>query len=209
MRLWELEGGDGDDVGLGFIGGRANGANQPAPDVHEIEIVPEAIEVEESDTEQEDVNGGNDGGLLDDQGQPVHVAREAPLVLRLMDNQPRGGRNDQRPVPPAAPDAPAAAGRRQNIPPRAGAGRGRGGARAGRAGGRGRGGRGGANRPNQQNQQQNQNANERQQQQQQPAQGQNGQNEEVLDEAQAAWVRHFVQLALIDAEGDSDEDDWP
>jgi E3 ubiquitin-protein ligase RNF14 len=36
-------------------------------------------------------------------------------------------------------------------------------------------------------------------------------NEEVLDPAQEAWIRHFVQMALIDAEdqvegGDSDED---
>ncbi|CAM1508388.1 Fc.00g052360.m01.CDS01 [Cosmosporella sp. VM-42] len=187
MRLWELEGGDGDDVGLGFIGGRGRNVDAPHP---EVEILLEAIEDGESDAEAEN---NADEIPLDDQGRPIHVAREAPLVLRVMDNHPRGGRNGHRAVPPAAPDAPPAVGRRAVLP------RGRGGARAGRAGGRGRGGRGGgANRQNQQN---------RQQQGQQPAQ----QNQDDLDEHQAAWVRNFVQMALNDEEdlleGDSDDDD--
>ena len=204
MRLWELEGGDGNDVGLGFIGGRANGANPAEP--NEVEFPPEEIEVVESDTEPDEANDdGADGErLLDEHGRPVAVAREAPLVLRLMDNQPRGAQNNQRGVPPAAPDAPPAPARHGNQPARGVAGRGRGGgARAGRAGGRGgRGGRGGGIRQNQQNQNQNQAQNQRhqpQQQQQQRNAGQNqGQDQEGLDEAQAAWVRHFVQMALID-----------
>lgn len=218
MRLWELEGGDGDDVGHGFIGGYVNGANPAEP--NEIEIPPEEVDVAESDTEPEDANDNIAEGerLLDDQGRPVAVAREAPLVLRLMDDQPRGARNDQRAVPPAAPDAPQPPARRGNQPPRPVAGRGRGGgARAGRAGGRGgRGGRGAGNRQVQphQNQEQNQNQNQAQnqrqpQQQQRNAVPNQGQVQEGLDEAQAAWVRAFVQMALMDEEGDSDEDDWP
>lgn len=219
MRLWELEGGDGDDVGLGFIGGRAVAQNQQAPALNEIELLPEVIEFDDSDPEDgEDVNFNNNRPL-DANGQAIEVAREGPLVIRLVDNQPRG-----RPVPPAAPDAPQPAGGGQHVPPRGHLGRGRGARGGGRAapmGARGRGGnRGGvANRPRHQPRQQ-------QQPQQQPAQDQgdgnvnfnfnndNNNNQAGLDPAQEAWVRRFVQMALMDeedlVEGDSDEegDNW-
>ena len=213
MRLWELEGGDGDDVGLGFIGGHGPGANPP-PAINDIELLPEVIE-SDSDGEEEngEVLGARDnnrqlGGPGQGQGQGIEIAREGPLVIRLVDNQARDGR---RAIPPAAPDAPQQpAGRGHHGPPRGAAARGRGARGAGRGGAavRGRGGgqpRGGgaANR---------QRANQRQP---QPAQGQGqGQdenNQAGLDAAQEAWVRRFVQMALNDeedlVEGDSDEED--
>ncbi|KAH6892125.1 RWD domain-containing protein [Thelonectria olida] len=235
MRLWELEHGDGDNVGLGFVGGGGPVANQPRGE--EADLLPmHNFEVEDSDDEDDDDdddvlnndNGNNDNnvvnnnvGQLNHQGQAVAVAREAPLVLRLVDNQARDGRNGQRPVPPAAPDAPQPAARGHG-PHRGNQGRGRGGRGGGRggagAGARGRGGgpppgaRGGgvgavANR-------QRQNQRPQQPQQQAPPQNQ-GQNENNnngagLDAAQEAWVRRFVQAALIDEEdqfdGDSDDD---
>ncbi|EGU72099.1 hypothetical protein FOPG_06295 [Fusarium oxysporum f. sp. conglutinans race 2 54008] len=214
MRLWELEGGDGDDVGLGFVGGRGPVADAPAAlDDIELMPLPEVIESDDSDGEDEaNVQGNN--RPLGGQGQGIEIAREGPLVIRLVDNQARDGR---RAIPPAAPDAPQQlAGRGHNGPPRGPAGRGRGARGAGRGGGavaRGRGGGGGggggargggavANR---------QRVNQRQPQLPQQAQGQDENNQDGLDPAQEAWVRRFVQMALNDEEdlvdGDSDEDD--
>uniref|UniRef100_A0A8H7NG63 RING-type domain-containing protein n=1 Tax=Bionectria ochroleuca TaxID=29856 RepID=A0A8H7NG63_BIOOC len=127
--------------------------------------------------------------------EPVAVAREAPLVLRLFDNeQPQGA---QPAVPPAAPDVPPAGGRGQNAANRGGGaparGRGRGGRGAGRGGGRGR--------------------RQGQEPQRNPEAAGNAEaiQQEGLDAAQQAWVRHFVQMALLDAEdeieGGSDDDD--
>ncbi|KAH8733402.1 RWD domain-containing protein [Ilyonectria robusta] len=231
MRLWELEGGDGDDVGLGFVGGRGDGANQPVAEPAEIDL---DFASDESDAEADENNNHNHNNnnlnnrQLDEQGQAVAVAREAPLVLRLVDNQPRDGRNGHRPVPPAAPDAPHPAARGHG-PHRGPLGRGRGarggrgpagvagrgaaavggGARGGGAGGGGGGGVANRQRQNQRQQQQPQN------------QGQNNNNNvdhinppAGLDAAQEEWVRRFVQMALIDAEdeveGDSDDegDGW-
>ncbi|KAF4978114.1 hypothetical protein FZEAL_5446 [Fusarium zealandicum] len=258
MRLWELEEGDGDDVGLGFVGGHRPGANQPAA-LNEIELLPEVIESDESDDEDEG-NAPVNNQQPRVQGQGIEVAREGPLVIRLVDNQARDGR---RAVPPAAPDAPQQpAGRGQHGPPRGPAGRGRGarvGARVGAAAARGRGGGGGGprggvvNRQRQNQRQQQQHAQQQQhqhqnqpqhhqlqqaqqpqqpqqpqpqpqqqqqQQQQQPqpqpapAQHQAADNQAGLDPAQEAWVRRFVQMALMDEEdlvdGDSDEegDNW-
>lgn len=196
MRLWELEGGDGDDVGLGYVGGRGP-AQLPAEDEEIVHIVPE---IEEPESEGDSESDDDDEPM--EQNPPVAVAREAPLVLRLMDNQPR---REPAPQPPPArarggrgrgqargrghqhpnqiPVPRGAAHRRGQPPPRA---------------------RGRAPRGNRQHnphhgadQDANANANE---------------NANALDPAQAAWVRHFVQMALIDAEdqvegGDSDSDD--
>ena len=181
MRLWELEGGDGDDVGIGFVGG----AGRDNVDVElvdddgdiegDIEVVGLVPEVEEADDmANNNAHGRHQGELV------ARVAREAPLVLRL-DNPPR------RPPQPA----------HQPQPQR----------------GRGRGGRGRVRQ---------------QQQQQEPARvaarirarGRRGENVQVRAEAnngaalgpeQEAWVRRFVQMALMDEEdqvgGDSDSDD--
>ncbi|KAM0204357.1 hypothetical protein ACHAPI_000110 [Fusarium lateritium] len=207
MRLWELEGGDGDDVGLGFIGGRGPAANPP-PAFDDIELLPEVIESDDSDDEGE-VNAQDNNRHLGGQGQGIEIAREGPLVIRLVDNQARDGR---RAIPPAAPDAPQQhAGRGHHGPPRGAAGRGRG-ARGGRGGaaavrGRGGGPRGGGPAANVNRQR----GNPRQPQLPQAALDQDENNQAGLDPAQEAWVRRFVQMALNDeedlVEGDSDDDD--
>ncbi|KAF4998068.1 hypothetical protein FGRMN_3431 [Fusarium graminum] len=207
MRLWELEGGDGDDVGLGFVGGRVPAAPaHPAPAFDDIELLPDVIESDDSEDEGE-VNAHDNNRNLGGQGQGIGIAREGPLVIRLVDNQARDGR---RAIPPAAPDAPQQpAGRGVHGPPRGPAGRGRGarGGRGGAAVARGRGGvnRGGGLAANRQR------ANQRQPQLPQAAPGQDENNQDGLDPAQEAWVRRFVQMALNDeedlVEGDSDEDD--
>lgn len=260
MRLWELEGGDGDDVGLGFVGGRGaavnDNANGAAPEDEEaLDWV--GIDVEEVDDDVE-VNANANANAnapvqLDENGQRVAVAREAPLVLRLVDNAVNNGNgnnnnNDNNPgrggqraadnLQPARPrgGAGAAAGGGRGRPAahapnhRAGQaannnarghpvnrGRGaRGDGRRGHDGGRGgarrreggAAGRGGAARGEPQaaaaaaaaaagRHDPNNNNNEN--------------NEDVLDAAQEAWIRHFVQMALMDVEdqvegGDSDED---
>ncbi|KAF4970098.1 hypothetical protein FSARC_2799 [Fusarium sarcochroum] len=206
MRLWELEGGDGDDVGLGFVGGRGPAANAP-PELNDIELLPEVIESDDSDDEDE-ANAQDNNRHLGGQGQGIEIAREGPLVIRLVDNQARDGR---RAIPPAAPDAPQPpAGRGHHGPPRGAAGRGRGARGAGRGApaavrGRGGGPRGGGAAANRQRQ------NQRQPQLPQPAQDQDENNQAGLDPAQEAWVRRFVQMALNDEEdlvdGDSDEED--
>ncbi|KAK2591016.1 hypothetical protein QQS21_011294 [Conoideocrella luteorostrata] len=75
MRLWELEGGDGDDVGLGFNGGRGPPGNADVV----VDMVPE-IEEPETD-EDEDNNAPQQPPNAN--GNHVEVALEAPLVLRL------------------------------------------------------------------------------------------------------------------------------
>ncbi|KAH6611099.1 ring finger [Trichoderma cornu-damae] len=264
MRLWELEGGDGDDVGLGFVGGRGAALNGNAN-----EAVPEdegaldwiGMVVEEADDDAEDDADANANAnanapvQLDEHGHRVAVAREAPLVLRLLDNpfhngngngnddddddnhhhnnndnmdnnQGRGRHRaaDNQPVRPRGRGAglrgrPAArapnhrAGQavhdnaRGHPANRARGGRGdarrahdggRGGARRRDVGAAGRGGavRGEPAAAAAARQNPNHNGNN---------------NEDALDPAQEAWIRHFVQMALIDAEdevegGDSDEE---
>lgn len=222
MRLWELEGGDGDDVGLGFIGGRGPGGpppgQQPGDPENLVEVIPE-IEEPDSDSDSEP-----EAEIPGAQNPPVAVAREAPLVLRLMDNQPRREPAPQPPPPPAgrgrgqARRGPRDRGRaHQNPVPRGGNRRGQPQAAQQPARGHRGGLRGGAPRgnPNRQQDQDpnmhagpnadaNENANVDRNDDPNPGGG--------LDEAQQAWVRRFVQMALIDAEdqvedGDSDSDD--
>lgn len=91
MRLWELEGGDGDDVGIGFVGGR-----QLPEDVVEIEPEPEIeiFEVLEEVHEQPPI--------VEAARPQQALQREGPLVLRI---------NQLPPAPvvvaPAVPDPPA------------------------------------------------------------------------------------------------------
>lgn len=190
MRLWELEGGDGDDVGLDFGGGHGANGNLVAPrDAEDMHLVGndadiDALEDEElagDDLENEEEQPEEPpNAQVDRHGRPIAVAREAPLVLRLVNNQPNNARNA---VPPAAPEAPPAIGHGQNNPNQGG----RRGA-APRARGfrdRGRGARG----------------------RQQPDAQRNvglAENEGGLDAAGEAWVRRFVQMALIDAEDEID-----
>ncbi|KAJ8068462.1 hypothetical protein OCU04_004017 [Sclerotinia nivalis] len=91
QRLWELEAGDGDDVGRGYNGG----VQEANVEVFEEEGI-EAPEVEEPEPEipqpEEEI----------EQGERQEVERQAPLVLRL--NQPRPVAQPA----PAVPDAPQA-----------------------------------------------------------------------------------------------------
>ncbi|KAG6002852.1 hypothetical protein E4U43_001029 [Claviceps pusilla] len=277
MRLWELEGGDGDDVGLGFVGGRGAGGGGAGVHVDAADAAAAAVadaaavvaglraelEAEElirmvPDIEEPDTDEGNgeqeEAGphrphvpVNPDGNNAVEVAREAPLVLRVMDNQPR-----REPAPQPPPLQPL----RGQVGGGRGRGRGRGqgqgvqgrgrahvhgrgpeqgrrhdhggdaravgnngnndnrprgghhhqhhhnhpqAARRARAGGRGAGAGAGAPRHAVQNEA--------------AADGHAG--ADALDAAQEAWVRRFVQMALLDVEdqvdgeeSDSDDGDW-
>lgn len=197
MRLWELEGGDGDDVDVGFAGGRQQQQQAAVPQpVEVIDIVPEIEEPDDTESEDE-----VDNAVQEPRPPAGGVAREGPLVLRIgADPAPRGGRGGaaaglgQGPIPPAAPIAPAPPARRGGHEPRGGRGRGNRGAMDGRGGRR-------------QNQQRNPNQNQAQR--VPVAGGGNGAagviGDGELDPQHEAWIRHFVQMALMDEE-DSDDD---
>ncbi|OLN81387.1 E3 ubiquitin-protein ligase itt1 [Colletotrichum chlorophyti] len=202
MRLWELEGGDGDNVDYGFAGGLPQARNEQAQNaaaaaaaaaepVEVVELVPEIEEPDDSDSETE-----ADGNAEQARPPAGGVAREGPLILRIgAEPAPRGGRGGGAAagqVPPAAPPAPAPPARRGGPAARGGRG-GRGNRGADARGGR------------RQNQQRNQaqrvpvpGGGNRQ------GGGVDGHGE--LDAHQEAWIRHFVQMALIDQEGDSDDE---
>jgi E3 ubiquitin-protein ligase RNF14 len=101
MRLWELEGGDGDDVGIGFAGGVEREVvilpePEAVPQIEEVEIPPpaEIPEIVEPEVPQE------------------ALQREGPLVLRINRIPPPA------PVAPPVPDPPRLqAGHRNRGPP--------------------------------------------------------------------------------------------
>lgn len=189
MRLWELEGGDGDDVGIGYGGGAGPrvAVGPPAPEGQHPEVILQAGN--EPENEQADGAGAGAGdeealraaaqqapmrqvGQGAAQGERrVGVAREGPLVLRIEDNAaPARGRGRQDgPAPGNHQPVPVAGGRGgRGGPGVMNAGR-RGGGGGG-GGGAGRAGRAGANhRPN------NNNNNNNHHQQRQRGQGQNAQ----------------------------------
>jgi E3 ubiquitin-protein ligase RNF14 len=176
MRLWELEHGDGDDVGIGFAGGARRAEPQPQPQQRPEEGDRIVAVLEESDEEviereeivfaqrrrDEENNNDNNNNAARGNGQAVAVAREGPLVLRIAGNPPagagrggpRGGHAGHAAPPPAVPAAPARGGRQQlrggQAGARGGRGGGGGGARIGAAG-RVAGGRGGGGAPHRQN----------------------------------------------------------
>ncbi|KAK1538506.1 RWD domain-containing protein [Colletotrichum paranaense] len=200
MRLWELEGGDGDNVDIGFAGGhqieRLLEIPPPAPPAPVIDLVPEIEEPDDSDSDTE----ANDA---DRPARPVAggVAREGPLVLRIEANPaPRGGRGGagigaalHGPIPPAAPQAPPNPARR-GFPA----------ARHGRGGRGGRGNHRGGPGQNQQPEAR-RGAPPRRHEDFDPDMVE-GLGDGELDAAQQAWIRNFVQMALADQEGDSDDD---
>jgi E3 ubiquitin-protein ligase RNF14 len=101
MRLWELEGGDGDDVGIGFAGGVEREVvilpePEAVPEIEEVEIPPpvEIPEVVEPEVPQE------------------ALQREGPLILRI-NRIPAPA-----PLAPPVPDPPRLqAGHRNRGPP--------------------------------------------------------------------------------------------
>lgn len=242
MRLWELEGGDGDDVGLGFHGGRGPVAPGGAVDAFfDMDDPDEESGDGESESDDDDDDDG-DGDAHDQQqrppvgraGEPVAVAREAPLVLRLVDNQrPRGGgrgggRAEHAPEPAhrhqggrgagrggnraraagrqrAAAAGAGARGRGQNARPQRGAP-----PRAMDARGRGpgRGARAAAARGARGGRGGGDWADERRQGLLAAAAGdERGFAAAGLDPVQEEWVRRFVRMALLDLEPGVDEGD--
>ncbi|KAK4237822.1 RWD domain-containing protein [Achaetomium macrosporum] len=227
MRLWELEMGDGDDVGIGFAGGRGGGAAQVAPAAVRIQdLIPE---IEEPEEEEEEAHAAAEPQHEEAHanGGQVGVAREGPLVLRIAANQRagpgRGAPRGRQPAPPAVPAPPAAAplpvaargGARaaRGGRPQQQAGRGAGAAAAAAAGAqrgghpgagaavarqRGRG-RGRARRQNNNNP-----ANQAERAQRRNLNNGNGNlgdlGGDVLDPRHEEWVRQFVQAALNDEE---------
>jgi E3 ubiquitin-protein ligase RNF14 len=102
MRLWELEGGDGDDVGIGFAGGvqpRELIVQHEAVD--EIHIDHPIIEVQE-----QPVAIDADAAIAEPRPNPLApleapVAREGPLVLRIGQIPPRPAAQNAQPAPQA------------------------------------------------------------------------------------------------------------
>ncbi|KAI8169207.1 E3 ubiquitin-protein ligase itt1 [Colletotrichum sp. SAR 10_65] len=75
MRLWELEGGDGDDVDVGFAGGRQQQQQAAVPQpVEVIDIVPEIEEPDDTESEDE-----ADNAVQEPRPPAGGVAREGPL----------------------------------------------------------------------------------------------------------------------------------
>ncbi|KAI3339908.1 RWD domain-containing protein [Ustulina deusta] len=216
MRLWELEGGDGDDVGIGYEGGDAmRNANVAAGQYGEhLEIVqPRAAHQGPGGPRNEAAQLAPVPQPAQQPAQPqqhrperrVAVAREGPLVLRIEGPAIRGIGEVGPEAAIANPRAPPAA---NPGDPRANAGH-----RGGRGGGnrQGRGGVG-ANRNRGQGAVRRANNNAARIRQAQPAipVGHNGPQNPDLNPQQEAWIRQFVQLALNDEEhlvgGDSDDE---
>ncbi|KAJ2987318.1 hypothetical protein NUW58_g4573 [Xylaria curta] len=219
MRLWELEGGDGDDIGIGYEGGDAmRNANVAAGRYGEhLEILQQPRAAHQAHEEPRREEPRREVAQVapvprGPQPQPpperrAAVAREGPLVLRIEGDVPVArNRADEGPREAAVANAraPPVANPRGNL-----------GRRGGRAGNRrGRGGAG-ANQHNGQNRAQGavrgNNVDARMRQAQQAAGvRRNGQQHVDLDPQQEAWIRQFVQLALNDEEHlvdlDSDDD---
>ncbi|KAK0728124.1 RWD domain-containing protein [Lasiosphaeria miniovina] len=222
MRLWELEEGDGDDVGRGFAGGGA-GVDRGAPVLGRGIIFGGHDEPPDSEDDEEEQQVPRPAAVQaphrrvrqqqqqQQQRQQLNIAREGPLVLRIAAHQ-------QPPAvaPPAVPAAALAGG---------GRGAGRGGAARPRGGVAGQRGRGrGANRQNNQANhlrggvlRRNNNPNNHDDHGPEPelARGHGPDEMADLDEmqrlagniqgddvdaAQAAWIRQFVLLAMNDEE---------
>lgn len=210
MRLWELEGGDehGQNV---FAGGRAAEDAQPAAR-NELELAEIALEaaivgddgVDNGDGRNVNVNVEPERPVRNANGVRVDVAREGPLVLRIDAGAPaahgaRGGQQEARPPQQVRGGAqnrhranPAIA-RQQQLQIQQGQ-RGR--------GGRGRG-FGHRHNPNQVPNRRVQDNGERLA----DVQVRDEAGPEELHDGEAAWIRHFVQLALVDDEHLLDGDD--
>jgi E3 ubiquitin-protein ligase RNF14 len=165
MRLWELEGGDGNDVGIEYLGGGAarNANAQPGENVQPLEVVqqdhqnnnaqdaqPEAAAAPGRNEPARRVEPQQDAPRADEQPQPderrVGVAREGPLVLRIDGDAPAPAAAAAAPAqPPVAVPMNARGGR---MAAANNAQRGRGGAGGGNRGGRPPRGHGHAGRPN-------------------------------------------------------------
>ncbi|KAI0194609.1 RWD-domain-containing protein [Astrocystis sublimbata] len=231
MRLWELEGGDGDDVGIAYEGGEAMreaglAAGQYGDQLDIVENprpqapAPALPQVHNPLAQQDPIRQVMNEGRDDPEFQgfepapaPAPAPAPRPPERRVAAVAREGplvlrieGGVPERPREPAAaaanPRVPANANQRGN---------------AGRRGGRGgnRRGRGGAG-PNHQNNERNRaqvgarNGVRGNHAQQAAAGRRDGQQNPDLNPQQEAWIRQFVQLALADEEhlvlDDSDDD---
>ncbi|KAH8161759.1 hypothetical protein CIB48_g6489 [Xylaria polymorpha] len=214
MRLWELEGGDGDDVGIGYEGGDAmRNANVAAGQYGEhLEIVQRPRQARQAPEPRREVAQPQPQPQpqpapvpQDPQPPPERraaVAREGPLVLRIEGGVPPArNREEDRPREAAVANhrAPPVANPRANTGHRGG----RGGNRRGRGGA-------GLNQHNDRNRAQGAARNGARMHQAQQAAAGHGQPNPDLNPQQEAWIRQFVQLALNDEEHlvdlDSDDD---
>lgn len=195
MRLWELE--EGDEDGQNFFAGGRGGQQAPR---NEQEIAE--IALEEAIVGDEGVGNHQQPEprpALNENGRRVDVEREGPLVLRIDAGAAPapGARGGRQPAP-----APQQRGGGQN--------RGRGNpARGGRqqAAHQGRGGRARGIGPRQ-NQIQGPNHNFIRRDRHVDAQHLRDEaDQEEIQAGEAAWIRHFVQLALDDNEDLIDQDD--
>lgn len=222
MRLWELEGGDGGEVGIGYEGNPGQNANIPAGQYGQhLEVVHDRLAADDSDDEADEAN--RDAVLIAPREQrlaerravnELFVARQP--VERGAPEAPREQPNGRVAVAREGPlvlriegDAPPA----REVPRRGqpgeihavnavNAGRGVRGNRRGRGAG--------MNRQNNRNRHQGQN-------QQANNNGRNDQNrmgdgdvlrgDGQLNAQEEAWIRQFVQLALNDQEDQMDSDD--
>lgn len=126
MRLWELEGGDGDDVGIGFAGGVQNmdiEDDQEDPQIEELEQPEEERALFEALARMRREDAPPPPPALEALGDanpdaapaappvPVEeVQREGPLVFRINQLAP--------PPPPVLPNPPAQPVQRNNRAPR-------------------------------------------------------------------------------------------
>ena len=107
MRLWELEGGDGDDVGIGFAGGvqPRELAVQRQEAADEIHMDQPIIDVQEQPVAGDAVDAV-DAAIAEPRPNPVvrleaPVAREGPLVLRIGQIPPQLVAQNAQPAPQA------------------------------------------------------------------------------------------------------------
>lgn len=194
MRLWELEEGDEDGQNF-FAGGR--GAQPAAMNEEEIALEEAIVGDEGVDNRRQP----EPRPALNENGRRVDVEREGPLVLRIDAGAPapaaRGGRQPA-PAPQQRGGAqnrgrgnPAGVGRQQAVQQ----------GRGGRA-------RGFGPRPNQ-NQGPNRGVHNfiRRDRHVDAQQQRDQADQEEIQAGEAAWIRHFVQLALDDNEDLIDQDD--
>ncbi|KAI2473878.1 RWD-domain-containing protein [Annulohypoxylon bovei var. microspora] len=216
MRLWELEGGDGDDVGQHFEGNAEGNPDGPAALPERLLVVlpqrraahqepaddlgdrPDEADGEEAPHQQPRPRPGLPQLPRDQPNGRVAVAREGPLVLRIEGDAPPAPQFQVvRRLHPGIPNL-----HRENQDLNNNAGQ-----RRGRGDRRGRFRQNNRNRPQGQNQQIDNNGRDVQNR----MELLRGDGDGQLDARQAAWIRQFVQLALNDQEDqiewDSSDDD--
>ncbi|KAI1462316.1 RWD-domain-containing protein [Annulohypoxylon moriforme] len=211
MRLWELEGGDGNDVGQAFEGNAVRDPEDPAAQPERLLVVlpraapgvpvidqgdrPHEADAERAPHQQPWPRPGQPQPPRDQPNGRVAVAREGPLVLRIEgDAPPAHAQVVRRPQPGIPNPREGNQGLNNNN-----AGRGR-----GRGDRRGRVRQNNRNRPQGQNHQANNNGRDDQN---RMGNGDVLREDGQLDARQEAWIRQFVQLALNDEEDQIEDSD--